>query len=302
MTADEGRVQIGELSRRVGVGADTLRAWERRYGLLRPARTEGGFRLYSGDDERRVRAMQAQLDRGLPAAEAARAVLAAGPAVEPPVARARLTAALGAYSEGRAHAVLDRLLDDHGPEVALRDVVYPYLREVGDGWENGELDVGQEHFASNLLLGRLLALLRSPDERHGPLAVLACPPGERHTLGLAGHGVALSRHDWRVVFLGADTPVGMIAGAAESAGARVIVMSAVDADRFLAVEDELGGLARRAPLALAGAGAEPAFGRRIGAALLETDPVTAAAELAQLVGGWASRSSSAAPGSATALL
>jgi MerR family transcriptional regulator, light-induced transcriptional regulator len=282
MTADEARVQIGELSRRVGVGADTLRAWERRYGLLRPARSAGGFRLYSGDDERRVRAMQAQLDRGVPAAQAARAVLSTGPAVAPPDARARLTAALGAYDEGRAHTVLDRLLDDHGPEVALRDVVYPYLRDVGDGWASGELDVGQEHFASNLLLGRLLALLRSLDAPAGPPAVLACPPGELHTLGLAGHGVALSRRAWRVVFLGADTPIAMIAGAADSAGARAVVLSAVNASRFAAVETELAALARRAPLALAGAGAEPAFAHRIGAALLRTDPVTAAAELAQL--------------------
>ena len=71
-----GRVRIGELSRRVGVGCDCLRAWERRYGLLRPTRTPGGFRLYSEQDERRVREMQAQLRRGLSAAEAARVVLA----------------------------------------------------------------------------------------------------------------------------------------------------------------------------------------------------------------------------------
>ena len=77
MSAADGLVRIAELSRRVGVGADRLRAWERRYGLLRPVRTPGGFRLYSPADEQRVRDMQEQLARGLSAAQAAEAVLAA---------------------------------------------------------------------------------------------------------------------------------------------------------------------------------------------------------------------------------
>src|SRR5690349_24662351 len=68
-------LRIGELSRRLGVSDHVLRAWERRYGLLRPVRTTGGFRLYSEADLDRVRRMQAYLDQGLSAAEAARAVL-----------------------------------------------------------------------------------------------------------------------------------------------------------------------------------------------------------------------------------
>ena len=275
----DGRVQIGELSRRVGVGADTLRAWERRYGLLEPDRSDGGFRLYSGEDERRVRDMRAQLARGLPAAEAARAVMAGGPAVAPADAGSRLAAALAHYDERRAHLVLNRLLSDHGPEVALRDVIYPYLRDVGERFAHGELDVGQEHFGSNLLQGRLLPLVRPWRDGAGPRAVLACPPGERHALGLLGFGVALSRRGWGVVYLGADTPVATIARTAAAAAADAIVLSAVAADRLAAVEDELRELAGRRRLALAGAGAEPALARRVGAALLDTDPVTAAAEL-----------------------
>ncbi len=69
------RVRIGELGRRVGVSDHVLRAWERRYGLLRPVRSPGGYRLYSDADERRIRRMQAHLAAGLSAAEAARAAL-----------------------------------------------------------------------------------------------------------------------------------------------------------------------------------------------------------------------------------
>ena len=84
-----GQVRIGELSRRVGVSAELLRAWERRYGLLSPTRTAGGFRLYGDDDERRVRRMLHNLDSGLSAAEGARLALteADAPAPERTVGR-----------------------------------------------------------------------------------------------------------------------------------------------------------------------------------------------------------------------
>src|ERR1700760_5001955 len=84
--ADRGPVRIGELSRRVGVTPEVLRAWERRYGILSPGRTEGGFRLYGEDDERRIRRMLEHLEQGLSAAEAARLARAEPPAQLDPVA------------------------------------------------------------------------------------------------------------------------------------------------------------------------------------------------------------------------
>lgn len=76
MDSVPGLLRIGELSRRVGVSDHVLRAWENRYGLLSPVRSAGGFRLYSEHDERRVRRMQAELAKGLSAAQAARVALA----------------------------------------------------------------------------------------------------------------------------------------------------------------------------------------------------------------------------------
>src|SRR5688572_749022 len=113
MAESEGLVRIGELGRRLGVGPDRLRAWERRYGLLQPVRTPGGFRLYSEEDARRVREMQALLERGLSAAEAAGAVLASRRSSAPRMAlddaRAALAAALAEFDDVGANAVLDRL-------------------------------------------------------------------------------------------------------------------------------------------------------------------------------------------------
>src|SRR3954447_14159168 len=180
MTSPAELIRIGELSRRVGISVDRLRAWERRYGLLRPQRTAGGFRLYSAADELRVRAMQRHLAAGLAAAEAAAAVLTAElPTADRP---SQLRDALVNFDAVRAHAILDGLFADAGVEETMRAVILPLLRELGDCWARAEITVGQEHFASGLLEARLLALLRS--EATGPLALVACAPGELHTLGL----------------------------------------------------------------------------------------------------------------------
>jgi DNA-binding transcriptional MerR regulator len=284
MTYADGLVRIGELSRRLGVGADRLRAWERRYGLLRPVRTPGGFRLYSREDEQRVRDMQAQLERGLSAAQAAEVVLAVhqSPAPSLPLddLGTQLAATLAAFDDAGASAVLDRLFATHGPDVALRDVIYPYLRALGEAWERAEIDVGQEHFASNLLQGRLLGLVPGWDRGRGPRAVLACPPGEQHSLGLTGLGISLRNRGWRVTYLGADTPIAMIARTAETLAPQLVVLSSTMAHGLPPFEDELRALAASVRLALAGDGVSPALAERVGAEYLDTDPVTAAERLA----------------------
>jgi DNA-binding transcriptional MerR regulator len=283
MADSEELVRIGELGRRLGVGPDRLRAWERRYGLLQPIRTPGGFRLYSDEDARRVRAMQAQLERGLSAAEAARAVLATHRSAAPQLplddARAALAAALAQFDDAGANAVLDRLFAVAGPEVAMREVIYPYLRALGDAWERAAINVGQEHFASNLLHERLLGLVPTWDRGRGARAVLACPAGEHHSLALTGLGVAMRNRGWRVTFLGADTPLAMVTRTVESVSPQLVVLSATMAHVLPPLEDELGALAGSVRLYLAGAGAGPALAERVGAEFLDLDPVTAAERL-----------------------
>src|SRR5690348_17685603 len=112
------RVRIGELGRRVGVSEHVLRAWERRYGLLRPQRSPGGYRLYSDADERRVRRMQAHLAAGLSAAEAARAALSDERLGSPPGSTGSADGAgLAAPAQELAES-LDRM-DEPGAQAAL---------------------------------------------------------------------------------------------------------------------------------------------------------------------------------------
>jgi MerR family transcriptional regulator, light-induced transcriptional regulator len=285
-------VRIGELGRRVGVSDHVLRAWERRYGLLRPERSPGGYRLYSAADERRVRRMQAQLAAGLSAAEAARAALSEErPGPPPPAgtgsadggglagAARDLAQSLDRLDEPGAQAALDRLLAGFTMETVLRDTLLPYLHDLGDRWESGQVSIAGEHFASNLLRGRLAGLARGWGYGHGPRAVLACPPGEQHDMGLLMFGIVLHRCGWRVEYLGASTPIAELARTARQTHAGVVVLAAAVADRFDGLTGDLARLARQVPLALAGAGATRALADAAGARLLTADPVTDAQRL-----------------------
>src|SRR4051812_38962969 len=214
-------MRIGELARRVGVPAETLRMWERRYGVLKPRRSDGNTRLYSSIDEARVRLMQRYLDQGMSASEAAEQASAArltvrpgsGSDVPPDEAAAAFRAleeALGRFDETDASRALEPLLTVHAPVAVLRDVLLPYLHDVGERWASDHTNVAQEHFTTNFMMARMLAMARGWDRGLGPRALLACAPGEQHTLGLLAFGIALHRLGWRITFLGADVPLPMV--------------------------------------------------------------------------------------------
>jgi MerR family transcriptional regulator, light-induced transcriptional regulator len=282
--AGDKLLRIGELSRRVGVPVESLRAWERRYGLLAPSRTPGGFRLYGEDDVARVLAMRANLADGLSAAEAARLALAeevAETAAPAPVADAReLEAALDRFDEAAAQRALDRLLATLTLDVVLRDVLMPYLNELGARWEQGEASVAQEHFASNLVRGRLMALSRSWDRGAGPRALLACAEGELHDLPLVGFGLCLREQGWRISYLGADTPVTSVVEAAQALAPDAVVISGTTSGAFDQSATRLREVALHAPLWVAGAAASARVARRAHATCLPGDVVLAAETLA----------------------
>jgi DNA-binding transcriptional MerR regulator len=282
-----GRLRIGELSRRQGVSPDVLRVWERRYGLLRPERTEGGFRLYTQRDEERVRAMRRNLARGFSAAVAARMALEE-PAAHGPVegvdafaaARAELAEALEDFRDADAQVILDRVFNTFSVEAVLRDVVLPYLRDLGDRWEAGVVSTAQEHFASFVLRGRLLGIARGFDVGLGPRALLACPEGERHDMALLCFGIGLRDHGWRVTYLGADCPMATVADAAARVGPDLVVICTELEEPMRAALPEIALLARRFRVALSGRGASAEAARAAGARLLQDAPMAAAARIA----------------------
>ena len=286
MDAVDGHLRIGELSRRVGVTPELLRAWERRYGLMQPTRSAGGFRLYSEADEVRVRRMTSHLDDGLSAAQAARAALEqrdspeTAAAANPGESAAALEEALASYDEQSAHGVLDRSLATFSTEAVLVDIVMPVLHSLGERWAAGQLTIAQEHFASSVLRGRLLGVARGWGRGAGPVALLACPPGEQHDLPLLLFGITLREAGWRIVFLGAETPISTVERAVVAVAPRAVVLSAARPEPLRAVEQELTALATRVTVAIGGPGADAALAERAGAVLLAGDPVDAAASFA----------------------
>ncbi|MDQ6948168.1 MAG: MerR family transcriptional regulator [Actinomycetota bacterium] len=294
-----GAIRIGELSRRVGVSAELLRAWERRYDLLSPARTSGGFRLYGPDDERRVLRMREHLAAGMSAAEAAgmacreplTTASAAGTNAEQSTPDSVATGellrqALDRFDEPAAHAVLDRLLSGFSLQTVVHEAVMPYLHELGDRWEAmGDAVIAEEHFASALLRGRLLGLARGWGAGYGPLGLLACLPGDPHDLGLICFGLALRATGWRIVFLGPDTPLATVAETAARLRPALVVLTAMIRPPPDVLGRDLSAITASAPLALGGRGVFEADAAAVGARYLSGDPFVIAAALAAEVSG-----------------
>jgi methanogenic corrinoid protein MtbC1 len=235
--------------------------------------------------------MQAELANGLSAAQAARVALAGdmpgapepgravtrelpgGPSYQ---AAAAFADALDGMDEPGAQVALDQLLNEFTVETVLRDVVIPYLHDLGERVAQGVVGIGQEHFASHVIRGRLAGLARGWGGGRGPLAVLACPPDEHHDLAVMVFGIVLARNGWRIGYLGANTPIADLLRIAADTGPELVVIAATVPERLTPVVDELRELASAAPLALAGAGASQAITDAIGARLLAGDPVTEA--------------------------
>jgi DNA-binding transcriptional MerR regulator len=250
-------MRIGELSRRTGVSPELLRAWEQRYGLLRPSRSAGGFRLYSPEDEMRVRRTTALIGEGLSAAEAAR--IAGG---EPPTADAEaaprlealadeLRQALDDFDGAAAHLVMDRLFSTFSTRFVITEVLIPYLRDLGSRWADGRITVAHEHFASHFLRGRMLARAEDWGAGGPSSAVLACLPGEDHDLGLIFFGILLARRGWRVTFLGADTPFDTLETTARALHPTAVVLTTLDERLFRRHADAIRRLTASTPVAVA---------------------------------------------------
>ena len=182
-----------------GISADTLRMWERRYGVVAPVRTEGGYRLYDDAAITRLTAMLALVDAGWAPREAA-AQVASGTTLGPIAARPAETSgmdsggddtdggavdpellvrlAMNLDTESLRHA-LDQVFADHDLLDLVDSWLMPALHRLGDAWQRGEVSVAAEHFVSAGVERRLATALDAiPDA--GERA--AHPPGPRPRL------------------------------------------------------------------------------------------------------------------------
>ena len=284
-------LRIGEVGRRLGLTPDIIRAWERRYGVVSPARTAGRTRLYSPVDVERLRLMQSEIAAGMAPSEAARRALSVV-GEDGWVAEERdgdelrsitcdLLQAVTDLDEPAAQHALDRLIATFSTEFVLRDTLLPLYFDAVQGRDpTAALSPLEQAFAVSILRGRLLGLARGWGDGAGPLALLACAPDEQRDLALMCFGIALRGHGWRVVYLGQDVAVAVVDEAARALDPDFVLVAASDPRPIMAAEGDLRKLARTAPLAVVCRGLRSGIAADIGARLVRHEPVKAAERVA----------------------
>lgn len=271
------RHPIRVVAHRTGLTPATIRAWERRYDAVEPARSEGGQRLYSDDDIDRLNTLRALTEMGrsissvaaLPP-EAAEALLTedleaaqrtegpeAGDSEEPWVENAYLQ--LAAMDTDALERTLWRSFLALGARSFLNQVAAPLLNRVGAEWAAGRVSPSQEHMGSGVL-ERVLAWLNDPSKAapDGPTVVVATLPGEQHALGALLAAAAAQLDGWRTTYLGPNLPVDEIVAAARQVDADLVAISAVQTDRPGETEASLSALRHlldpEVPILVGGAG------------------------------------------------
>ncbi|GEN79351.1 MerR family transcriptional regulator [Actinotalea fermentans] len=281
-----------------GVPVATLRAWERRYAVVAPERTEGGYRLYDDAAVDRLRAMRDLVAAGWAPRQAADEVRgprrrplptppgervdAAGPPPVPVPAggpavvegAADLVAAGRALDAASVAAVLDERFARGSFESVVDDWLMPALRLVGDAWERGEVSTAAEHLVAHAVLRRLAAAFEAAAAgTRGPRVVIGLPPGGRHELGALAFAVAARRAGLAVTYVGADLPQDSWLDAVGQTRPHALVLAVPRPEDVPAAARVIDAVRRAHPdlRVLVGGGAQdspdlpaPALGHRIG--------------------------------------
>ena len=257
------RYPIRAVSRLTGIGIDTLRALERRYGAVTPAR-DGRVRMYTDADLARLRLLRRALEHGHSIGRlaglsedqlrhlAGDGEAGAAPAVDPmrptlPDTSA-LSAALHRFSADGVDREIVRLAAVLRPIELLRDVLMPTLRQVGDDWYRGRISVAHEHLMSSTVRHAIGSFLRLYTRSDVPARLLfATPSGERHEIGTLGAAMLAANSGLGVAYLGPDLPARDIVASVTPAGARVLVLGLTMPSTAKATERELRTIVRDLP-------------------------------------------------------
>ena len=252
MQQDEHVFNLKAVVHQTGLKPDTLRAWERRYGLPQPHRSSGGHRLYSSHDIETIKWLMERQQEGLSIKQAVELweqiegdgrdpletptpTAAATAPVPPPrpvgdsllQLRETWISACLSYDEQVAERVVSQAFALYPPEIVAMDLMQKGMAEIGQGWYRGEVTVQQEHFASTLAIRRLEALVMTapPPTRPGQI-LAACPPHEEHLFGLLLVTLLLRRRGWDVVYLGANVPAQQLETTVSATHLQLVILGA----------------------------------------------------------------------------
>lgn len=250
----EGLVPIRTVSSLTGVNSVTLRAWERRYDLIKPIRTAKGHRLYTMADVEMIDRVVALLDNGMSIGQVrqvletgkARPETATHPDFDPWLKyQHRLLQAIVGFDDGVLNEVYNEVLSLYPVDIVTSRLIVPLLRELGERWARGGGSVAEEHFFSVFLRNKLGARFHHLSRgRQGPKLLAACLPGEQHEVGLLLFALAALDWNYRVVLLGPNTPLEELPPVAARAATQAIVLSGSAEVPATVIEHDLPQLCR----------------------------------------------------------
>jgi len=258
MTENEGLFPIGVVERDTGIGRDTLRVWERRYGFPEPERNEKGERIYPEKQLRHLQRIRRLLDQGmrpgklLPLGEDGLDQLEASLLPEHPQ---QLDQAVSAVLEAIQSADAEQLellfrrqYEQQGMQDFVLKTVVPLLNTVGESWAGGRLQIFQEHFLSQQLIRFLnTEIARMQKHASKPRVLLATLPGEAHTLGLLMVAAMLSSHGISTINIGAEVPMDQICRAVEQFHADIVGITFSSAYQYQNIRPHLSELRELIP-------------------------------------------------------
>ncbi len=231
-----GMFPIRTVARLTGINPVTLRAWERRYNLISPQRTPKGHRLYTEQDIERIKEVLKLLDQGVSISQAKPLLDNASTKLSSvPVLvsfdvwqnyQEKMLRAIEDFDEIALHNIYNDALSLYPVDMVNLRLTTPLLRLLGDRWKKREAGIAEEHFFSNFLRNKLITRVHHMNQRsNGPQLLLACLPGEYHEIGLLLFALAAVDKGYRVLYFGANTPLGQLAEVLEKRDCDALILS-----------------------------------------------------------------------------
>lgn len=243
---------IGTVSKLTGVGAITLRAWERRYGLIQPVRKESGHRLYSRSHIDQINRITALTSKGMRISQIRPDMLETDSPVDSEGQEEKdiwneylnsMVAAIISFDENRLEEIYNEALSLYPIGLVTGSLLTPLLIELGLRWESQQGSIAEEHFFAFYLRNKLGARFHHRTRGNsGPLLLLAGLPGEYHEIGLLIFALAAHEFGYRLLTLGANMPLNELAAVAEKKKCSAIVMSGAIEPTQQTLNDKLPAL------------------------------------------------------------
>ena len=226
---------IGTVSRLTGVGAITLRAWERRYELIHPVRKESGHRLYTRKHIDQINQITSLTDQGMRISQIQPEMLESEPTADDEESTSinvwkiylqDMIDAIIAFDEARLEEIYNTALSLYPIERVTRLLLKPLLIELGLRWETEQGSIAEEHFFAFYLRNKLGARFHHrPSNDNAPRLLLAGLPGEYHEIALLLFALAAVEQGFRLLPLGANMPLNELALVADKTHCDAIILS-----------------------------------------------------------------------------